>query len=64
MVAALRGGFLFCGVIKMPTVKVMPSSPSQGDYVVIEESDFEGEIHELYVEPNEAAPEKENKNKK
>jgi hypothetical protein len=32
----------------------MPSSPEQGDYVVINSDDFDPAIHKLYVEP--AAP--------
>ncbi len=34
------------GLIVMGTIRVKPSHPSQGEYVVIEESDFDSKIHE------------------
>lgn len=40
-----------------PTVKIMPSDPEQGDYVVINEEDFDPAIHTAYVEPEPAADE-------
>jgi hypothetical protein len=32
----------------MTTIKIKPSHPSQGDFVVIEESEFDSGNHELY----------------
>jgi hypothetical protein len=38
----------------MSTVKIMPSHESQGDFVVINESDFDPKKHGLYVEGSAA----------
>ena len=35
----------------VPTLKVKPSHESQGAFVVINESDFDPEKHELFEEP-------------
>lgn len=40
----------------LPTVKVKASDPEQGAFVIINEADFDPAVHELYVEPTEAAP--------
>lgn len=32
----------------MATIKIKPSHPSQGDYVVIEESEFDPEKHQKF----------------
>jgi len=34
----------------MAVLRIKPSHPSQGDFVIIEEENFNHEIHELYVE--------------
>lgn len=44
------------------TIKIKPSHPSQGDYVLINESDFDASIHEKFdpaavpTKPAEAPP--------
>jgi hypothetical protein len=35
----------------MATIKIKPAHPSQGDCVIIEEGDFNPDIHELLDEP-------------
>ena len=45
----------------LPTVKVKASDPEQGAFVIINESDFDAAVHELYAEPAEAAPAKASK---
>lgn len=47
----------------MAVLKVKPSHPSQGEFVIIEEDNFNPEIHELYVE-NEVVEVKEAKEPK
>ena len=42
--------------MNIPTIKVKSKSAEQGDFVVINESDFDAETHELYVETDEAKP--------
>lgn len=32
-----------------PTVKINPVSPEQGDYIIINETDFDPKKHTLYV---------------
>lgn len=34
----------------MNVVKIKPSHPSQGDYVLINEEDFDSKVHVLYEE--------------
>jgi hypothetical protein len=34
--------------VTMATIKIKPSHPSQGDFVVIEESEFDPEKHQKY----------------
>lgn len=34
----------------MATLRIKPSHPSQGDFVIIEEESFDAKIHQLYVE--------------
>lgn len=38
----------------MPVIKVKPWGQDQGDYVLIEESDFNAEVHELFEPEAEA----------
>ena len=40
----------------MSTVKIKPSHKSQGEYVLIEESDFDPKIHELLDKPKAEKP--------
>jgi len=40
----------------MSTMKIMPSDKSQGDYVVINASDFDDEIHKEFKEPKKRGP--------
>lgn len=35
----------------METVKVMPWADGQGDYVLINQDDFNPDVHKLYAEP-------------
>ncbi|QKY09514.1 hypothetical protein [Janthinobacterium lividum] len=37
----------------MTTIKIKPSHPSQGDFVLIEKSDFNPDVHELYGDDQE-----------
>ena len=37
------------------TVKIKPSSPEQGDFVLINKSDFNATVHELFDDESEAA---------
>lgn len=37
----------------MAVIKVKPWSKDQGDFVLLEEEDFDKEKHELYSEPKE-----------
>lgn len=40
-----------------PTVRVKPTHESQGEFVLINEAEFDAAVHELYVEPGaESAP--------
>lgn len=39
-----------------PTVKIKPQSQEQGEYVVINEEDFDKEKHEIYVEVEGEVP--------
>lgn len=39
----------------VPTVKVMPWSDDQGEFVVINESDFDAEKHTLFDAPKQEA---------
>jgi hypothetical protein len=44
---------------EVKTIRIKPSHESQGDYVVINESDFDEAVHELYqpvAEPGEEKP--------
>ncbi len=38
----------------LETVKIMPSSPEQGDYVLINKDDFNPEVHTLYGQAPES----------
>ena len=41
----------------LPTKKIMPSDPEQGEFIVINAEDFDPAIHTEYVEPEaEAEP--------
>lgn len=35
----------------LPTIKVLPWSDDQGDFVLINEQDFDPDVHERYVDP-------------
>lgn len=37
----------------MTTIKIKPSHPSQGEFVLIEKSDFNPDVHELYGDDQE-----------
>jgi hypothetical protein len=39
---------------EVPTIRVKPSSPEQGEFVIINEADFDPDLHERF----DAAPEK------
>ena len=43
---------------RCPTVKVKPWSKDQGDFVAINESDFDPSLHELYEPAAEVPPAK------
>jgi hypothetical protein len=43
---------------EIKTVRVKPWSESQGDFVVINESDFDASVHEMYEEAPQDAAEK------
>lgn len=38
-----------------PTIKIKPSHPSQGDFVEINEEDFDPKVHRPFAEEAEAA---------
>lgn len=40
----------------LPTVKIKPSHPSQGEFVEINEKDFDAKKHELFEEGEAVAP--------
>ncbi len=48
----------------MATVKIKPSHESQGDYVVIEEENFNKDIHALYEEEKKEVKPRQKRNTK
>lgn len=47
--------------MRVPTVRVMPTHPSQGEWVEINESDFDPAVHTLFDQdpvPQESEPPK------
>lgn len=40
----------------MATIKIKPSHPSQGDFVIIEEADFDPTKHQKYDEQKPTVP--------
>ncbi|MEI6439060.1 MAG: hypothetical protein WCO83_02535 [Alphaproteobacteria bacterium] len=39
----------------VPTVKIMPSDPEQGEFILINAEDFDASVHVKYVEPEAPA---------
>lgn len=44
--------------MNIPTIKVKAASAEQGEFIVINESDFDAETHEIYVQPDEETQKK------
>ena len=42
----------------LDTVKVMPQSEEQGDFILINKDDFDEKVHKLYVETKETKSKK------
>lgn len=49
---------------QLPVLKVKPWAPSQGEFVHINEADFDPDVHELFDTPTDAQPATEPKRKK
>jgi len=43
-------------IMQIETIKVMPWGKGQGDFVVINASDFDSKTHKKYTEPPKAKP--------
>ena len=54
----MRPLFLESNMPQMKTVKVKPWSKDQGDYVLINELDFDPKIHAIYEEVEQKEPAK------